>query len=448
MIIHNCTIVTWEDPNRVLNGYAVRIKDDRITDISPEKDLMSLYKDEDRYDAHGQILMPGLICAHTHFYSAFSRGLGIPGDPPADFVEILQKLWWPLDQSLLEEDVYYSALVSAIDAIRHGTTTVFDHHASPNFIIGSLDTIEKAVAETGIRANLCYEVTDRGGEERAEEGITENLRMIDKHRQDVPGSLVTTSFGLHAGLTLSDETLKKCVQNIPQGSGFHIHVAEHQSDEYDSMNRHGTRVVDRLDQFGITGKESIFVHGVHLDQRELEIIRDTGTWLTHQPRSNMNNAVGLADIDGILRMGIPVCLGNDGFSFAMWDEWRVCYLAHKLWKRDPRTMNGDKVIQMGVMNNAAMASHFFKDHIGAIKEGYKADLILVDYHPITEMNAGNFPWQILFGFRDSMVTMTMVDGKILMKDREIIGINEGEICSQAMRLSGKVWERYQTQFDK
>ena len=448
MIIHNCSIITWEEPNRVLTGYAVRIENDRITDISPEQELLSHYSAEDRLDARGQILMPGLICAHTHFYSAFSRGMAIPGDAPADFVEILQKLWWPLDQSLREEDVYFSALVSLIDAIKHGTTTVFDHHASPNFISGSLDAIERAVIETGIRANLCYEVTDRGGEDRADEGIAENMRMIHKHRQDVPGSLISTSFGLHAGLTLSDKTLNKCVLDMPQGSGFHIHVAEHQADEYNSMNRHGLRVVDRLDHYSITGKESIFVHGVHLDHRELEIIRDTGTWLTHQPRSNMNNAVGLADIDGVLRMGIPVCLGNDGFSFAMWDEWRVCYLAHKLWKRDPRTMTGDKVIQMGATNNAAMASHFFKDNIGRIKEGYKADLILVDYHPITEMNAGNLPWQILFGFRDSLVTMTMVDGKILMKDRELIGIDEGEICTIARQLSGEVWKRYQNQFEK
>lgn len=445
MIIYNATIITWESNNRILKNYGLRITDDKVTEIQESQLLLQKYPEEEKIDAKGKLLMPGLICAHTHFYGLFSRGMAIHGDAPADFVEILKKLWWPLDQSLLEEDIYYSALISIIDAIKHGTTTVFDHHASPNFITGSLDIIEKAVLDTGIRASLCYEVTDRGGVEKAEEGIAENIRMIKKASAYPKGSTVTAIFGLHAGLTVSDETLRKSL-NIPEGYGYHVHVAEHQSDEFHSKNRYGKRVVDRLNDLGITGNNSIFVHGVHLDQKELEIIRDTGTWLTHQPRSNMNNAVGMADVEGALRFGIPVCLGNDGFSFAMWDEWRTCYLAHKLWKRDPRTMPGDLVATMGANNNGKMASNFFKDKIGAIEVGAKADLILVDYKPITEMTAGNLPWQIIFGFRDSMVTHTIVDGKVLMRDKEVLGINEEEISKRAREISREVWKRYERQF--
>jgi putative selenium metabolism protein SsnA len=446
MIIHDATIITWETPNRILRSYALRVEQDRITEIDEALKLLDKYPQDERIDAGGQLLLPGLICAHTHFYGLFSRGMAIHGDAPADFVEILQKLWWPLDQSLLEEDVYYSALLSAIDAIKHGTTTVFDHHASPSAIVGSLNIIEKAVSEIGLRTSLCYEVTDRGGIKKADEGIQENLRMIEKTRKYPTGSLVTAMFGLHAGLTLSDETLKRSRDSIQDGCGFHIHVAEHQSDEFDSLNQHGNRVIDRLEEFGITGTDSIFVHGVHLDAKELQIIRDTGTWLTHQPRSNMNNAVGMAQVEGALRYGIPVCLGNDGFSFAMWDEWRICYLAHKLWNRDPRSMPGNLVIEMGAVNNAKIASHFFRDRIGTIEVGAKADLILVDYKPITEMTEGNLPWHILFGFRDSMVTTTIVNGKTVMKDRVVMGINEAEIAQHAVSLSKDVWKRYQKQF--
>lgn len=445
MIIYNATIITWQIPNRIFENYGIKIMGDRITEIDKSELLLSKYPGEECIDAKGQLLMPGLICAHTHFYGLFSRGMALHGDAPADFVEILKKLWWPLDQSLLAEDIYYSALVSLIDAIKHGTTTVFDHHASPNFITGSLDIIEKAVLETGIRASLCYEVTDRGGIEKAEEGIAENIRMIKKTSANPDGSIITSTFGLHAGLTVSDETLRKS-QQTPAGSGYHIHVAEHQSDEFHSMNKHGKRVVDRLHEFDITGPNSIFVHGVHLDQRELEIIRDSGTWLTHQPRSNMNNAVGMADIEGAMRFGIPVCLGNDGFSFAMWDEWRTCYLAHKLWKRDPRAMPGDLVATMGAINNGKMASHFFKDKIGTVEVGAKADLILVDYKPITEMTDGNLPWHIIFGFRDSMVTHTIVDGKVLMRDGVIHGIDENSVSRKAKEISREVWERYNCQF--
>lgn len=446
MIIYNCKIITWGNPNQILDHHAIWIDKDRIQEIAMQDDLLLRFPDDDKLDANGQILMPGLICAHTHFYGVFSRGMAIPGEPPADFVDILKKLWWPLDQSLTQEDIYYSALVCIIDAIRHGTTTVFDHHASPCFINGSLDIIEKAIKETGIRGSLCYEVTDRGGLEKMRAGIEENVRMIEKLKDQPAGAQTTAMFGLHAGLTLSDQTLKDSRRMIPEGFGFHIHVAEHQSDEYKSIHQHGMRVIDRLESFGITGRDSIFVHGVHLDGKEIQKIYDSGTWLTHQPRSNMNNGVGMADIESALRLGIPVSIGNDGFSFAMWDEWRTCYLAHKLWKRDPRAMNGSLVTQMGAENNARLASHFFKDKIGRIERGAKADLILVDYRPITELTTGNLPWHILFGFRDSMVTLTMVDGKILMKDSVISGIDVPTISRQAQDISREVWKRYERQF--
>jgi len=162
----------------------------------------------------------------------------------------------------------------------------------------------------------------------------------------------------------------------------------------------------------------------------------------------MNNAVGLGEVESMLRLGIKVCMGNDGFSNAMWDEWRTCYLAHKLIHRDPRRMNGESVIEMGVYNNALLAQHFFPDRpgLGAVQQDAPADLILVDYEPITEMTTGNLPWQILFGFRDSMVTMTMVDGVVLMQDRQLTTIDEHKVAAEARKRSRDVWERYQKMF--
>lgn len=448
MIIHNCRIVTWTNPNHILSNHALRIANGRIVEIMDEKTLLEKYPHEVKMDGHGQILMPGLICAHTHFYGAFSRGLGIPGEAPKNFMEILEKLWWALDQSLTAEGIRYSALVCLIDAIKHGTTTVFDHHASPNFIEGSLDLIETAVIETGVRTSLCYEVSDRGGKEKTLAGIAENVRMINKLQKQPNGALTSATFGLHAAVTLSDETLERSREEIPSSHGFHIHIAEDAIDQKSSIENHQMRVVERLHKFGITGRQSIFVHGVHLNDNEVDIIQDSKTWLTHQPRSNMNNAVGMADVEAYLDLGIPICIGNDGFSFAMWDEWRTCFLSHKSWKKDPRSMPGNKVTEMAAYNNASMASHFFKDRIGMIEVGAKADLILVDYLPFTEMHEGNLPWHILFGFRDSMVTMTMVDGKVLMYDREIKVINESSIMNEATEVSQEIWKRYYKQFEK
>lgn len=448
MLITNCRIITWGTPNQILTDHAVLIQGQRIVRLGLQKDLLVQYPNEELLDGKGQILMPGLICAHTHFYGAFSRGLAIPGNAPADFPEILEKLWWPLDQSLTLEDTKYSTLVCLIDAIEHGTTTLFDHHASPNAIEGSLSEIGSAFDESGLRGVVCYEVTDRGGKEKAAKGIRENTRMVGQVKEkDLNGRLAAT-FGLHASLTLSDATLEACRTSIDDSTGFHIHVAEHSIDEYDSLQKCGLRIVDRLKKFNMLGKNTLVVHGVHMDLKEIQLLAESQTWVTHQPRSNMNNAVGMADVESMLRMGIKVCLGNDGFSNAMWDEWRACYLAHKLWNRDPQRMNGTKVVEMAAYNNAELTSHYFPKNgkIGVIEEGAQADLILVDYLPFTEMTPGNLPWHIQFGFRDSMVTTTLVAGKILMKDRKLLTLDKEEIIRKVFKLSKEVWARYQNQF--
>ncbi len=448
MIITNGKIVTWENPNRILEGQSLYIEGQKIAAIAPLDEFKFAHPEAHLVDAGGQYIMPGNICAHTHFYGAFARGLSIPGNAPKDFPEILEKLWWSLDRALSQEDVYYSALVYLVDAIRHGTTTLIDHHASPNAIDGSLDEIARAVEQAGVRASLCYEVTDRGGPEQMRAGIRENLRFIERIRGGghLEGRLAAT-FGLHASLTLSDETLAACREAAPDGVGFHIHVAEHPVDEYDSLAKSGQRVVDRLHRFGILGPESIAVHAVHVDVREVEILRETQTWVTHQPRSNMNNAVGMSQPEAMMRAGVKVCLGNDGFSNAMWEEWKTTYLAHKLWNHDPRRMSGTDVIQMAIYNNTELASrHFGAGPIGVIAPGAQADLMFVDYQPFTEVTAGNLPWHIIFGFRESMVTTTIAAGKVLMRNRVLLTLDEEKIAYEARERSKKTWERYSQSF--
>jgi cytosine/adenosine deaminase-related metal-dependent hydrolase len=225
-------------------------------------------------------------------------------------------------------------------------------------------------------------------------------------------------------------------------------VAEHFSDEYDSLNKSGTRVVDRLLRHGILGPRSIAVHAVHVDAREIALLAETQTWVTHQPRSNMNNAVGIAEVEAMLRAGILVGIGNDGFSNTMWEEWKTTYLVHKLWHRDPRRMNGMDVVQMGVYNNASLANMFFgaRVSLGVLAPGAQADLIFVDYHPYTPLTAGNLPWHILFGFNESMVTTTIVAGNVLMKDRQLLTMDEEKITADARALAPDIWAKYEGQF--
>ena len=214
MLITNATLVTWEKENRVLENHAIRIENGRISEIDTTQNLTTKHPKEETLDARGQYVMPGNICAHTHFYGAYARGMTIPGPAPKDFPEILQKLWWPLDRSLDAESIQYSVLPSLVDAIKHGTTTLIDHHASPNAIDGSLDIIADEVEKAGLRAVLCYEVTDRDGEDKMKAGINENVRFIKKKKNP----LLAGTFGLHASLTLSD-SLSVCRSSVPEGAG-------------------------------------------------------------------------------------------------------------------------------------------------------------------------------------------------------------------------------------
>lgn len=447
MIITNGKIITWGKPNEIIEGKAILIQGQEISKIDLKENLVKEFPDEEILDANGQYIMPGLICAHTHFYGAYSRGLAIPGDPPEAFPQILEKLWWALDKSLTDESVSSSAWVCIIDAIKHGNTTLIDHHASPNAIHNSLDVIANVVEESGIRASLCYEVTDRDGSQKAKEGINENARFINriKRGENLNGRLAAI-FGLHASLTLSDQTLDMCREANSADIGFHIHVAEHPVDEYDSLRRSEKRVVDRLYDKGILGEKSIVAHAVHIDSKEIQLLASTKTWVTHQPRSNMNNAVGIGNMESMMRAGVKVCLGNDGFSNTMWDEWKTTYLVHKLVNLDPRRMGGYDVVEMGIYQNSALATQQFGLPIGSITPGSQADLIFVDYHPFTEMTAGNLPWHILFGMHHSMVTMTMVAGRVLMKNRELVNLDEDKIFQKAFSNHKDVWEKYKKQF--
>ena len=440
MLIINATVVTLGADPQVLPHHAVYIQDDLIQAVGTTQDLLQQYPDAESIDAQGQLVMPGNICAHTHFYGAYARGMAIPGSAPKDFPQILKRLWWPLDKALDKDSVRASAMVCLVDAVKHGTTSLIDHHASPNFIEGSLDVIADAVDEAGLRAVLCYEVTDRDGMDKMHKGIAENLRFIEEsaYRDRIAGT-----FGLHASLTLSEQALEACADAIPSDAGFHIHVAEHEADEEDSLRRSGTRVVQRLDKYDIWRENTIAAHCVHIDVIERQILHDRGVWITHQPRSNMNNGVGAAEIDELLEHNMKLCLGNDGFSNNMWAEWKAAYLLHKVVNRDPRSANGMNIAKMAWDNNARLMEQFFPNTtIGEIGVGAKADLIFVDYHPFTPVTKGNLPWHLLFGFESSMVTTTICDGKMLMRDRELLILDEDAIAEEAMALAPAVWERY------
>ena len=442
MLITHARIATLGPDPQLIEDGALLIQDGTIAAVDTTMALATQYPDEERLDAEGQLALPAALCGHTHFYGAFARGWGYPGPPATHFVEILERLWWKLDKALTLDDVRYSALVCLADAVRHGTTTLIDHHASPHAIAGSLDVIAEAVLQSGIRASLCYEVTDRDGPALAQAGIDENARFLQRMRA-APHPQLAASFGLHASLTLSDETLAACVAAAePFETGFHIHAAEGIADVEDSLAKSGQRVIHRLRDAGILGPRTVVAHAVHVDASEMDALAETGTWVTHQPRSNMNNAVGFAQVEEMLDRGARVSLGNDGFSNNMVAEMKTAYLGHKLVQNDPRAMPGDLVFRLAYAANADLARVFWPEQtLGVLAPGAMADIVLLDYHPTTPLTAGNLPWHILFGYEASAITTTISAGRVLMRRRELLTLDEEEITARSRELAEKTWAR-------
>jgi putative selenium metabolism protein SsnA len=444
MLITHGLVATLGKSNRVIQDGAIMIEDGKITEVGATGEMKNKYPSAEELDADGMLVLPGAICAHTHFYGAFARGMYIPGEPARNFVQILEKLWWRLDLALDDEGTRLSALVCLTDAIRHGTTTLMDHHASPNAIEGALDIIAEAVKQSGLRACLCYEVTDRNGDEGAKAGIAENVRFAVAQRQN-PHPNLKAMFGLHAAFTVSDRTLEHCVGEAQMlGVGFHTHLAEDAADEDDSLRKYEMRIARRFLRRGVLGPKTICAHGVHLDENELQTLAETGTKLTHQPRSNMNNAVGVAPVQRALDLGVCVGLGNDGFSNDPFAEMKAAYLVHKINQRDPRVMPGDTVMKLAYENNARIARECggWAEPLGELMPGAWADLVLLDYRPYTPLTADNLPWQIIFGVDGAHVNTTIVGGQVLMRDRKLLTLDEERIAAQALEYAPKVWGRF------
>ena len=432
----NGIVATLGKENKVLLNGSVVTDGEKIVAVGDSAQMKQRYPKAEAVDCKGKVVMPGFICTHHHFYSTMARGMAIPGEPASNFVEILERLWWKLDMALSDEDITLSAQIPLIECIRNGTTTVIDHHASPSMRDGSLDLIESAVRQAGIRASLCYEVSDRnipGG------GIQENERFIKKVGKG--DGQIAAMMGLHASFTLSDETLEKCVGIAKDaGVGCHVHVAEDLADREDSIKKYGMPTVNRLNKMGASGEKSLFIHCVHIDDSEMDIVAATKTAVVHNPESNMNNAVGVTKILDMLKKGILVGLGTDGMSSDMLAQMRCAYLLHRLANHDPRVAFMEAP-QMLLPNNAEICERQFGLKLGELAEGRPADLAIIDYQPPTPISEANFLGHLIFGLVDATVDTTVCKGKILMKNKKILALDEERIAARSRELAPKVWKR-------
>ncbi|MCL2578460.1 MAG: putative aminohydrolase SsnA [Oscillospiraceae bacterium] len=439
LLVTNGRVLTRGESNRLIENGCVAIEGRLIKEVGEAAALRAKYPGSEEIDAKGGLIMPGMINAHGHIYSAFARGLSINGYAPSNFVEILDGLWWTIDRHLLLEDTKYSAMATYIDCIKNGTTTVLDHHASYGEVKGSLFAIADAAKELGVRTSLCYEVSDRDGEVKMKEAVAENAEFIRYAMAD-DTDMVKGMMGMHASFTLSDSTLALCRENTPDGIGFHIHVAEGMADVYDSLKKYGKRVINRLHDNGILGENTVTGHCIHVNGIEMDIIKETNTMVVHNPESNMGNAVGIPPCMEMMKRGILLGLGTDGYTQDMFESEKVAKVIHSHELADPGAAWGE-VPQMLFYNNAAIAGRMFKTKLGVLEAGAAADVIVCDYDPHTPMSADNCDGHILFGMSGRAVVHTIINGQVKMKNRKLVGIDAEAIMAKCRERAADLGKR-------
>ena len=424
-LLQNGVLLTLTPP--IVEQADLRIVDGRI--VAKAKTL-SPVPDETVVDLAGKIVMPGLVCAHTHLYSTLARGMPGPAQTPRNFPEILEYVWWTLDRALDEASLYFSTLIGVLEAIASGTTTIFDHHASPGCIHGSLQTVQAVFEEVGVRGVLCYEVTDRGGRAKRDAGLAEN-RWLLEHQTDLVKGLV----GAHAAFTLSDDSLRRCADLIAEyDSGLHIHLAEDACDVRAAQEHHGRGLVDRLCDAGVLNAKSVLAHGVHLTAAELRQLEQLGCWLVHNPRSNMNNAVGYAPV---AEFGERNALGTDGITANLFEEVKFAYF------KAQESGNGVGIgACLGMLaGGQRLASAMFDQPIGPLEPGAAADLLVLEYPAPTPLHADNLAGHLIFGLSRAHIESVMIAGRFVFSQRRFVHPEAAALYRKAQAAAQSLWQR-------
>lgn len=443
ILVKDGIIVTMDSNRRILSDHSILIEDGKFKTIGKTNDMVRDWKAHEVIDATGCIVMPGLICSHTHLYGMLLRGANLNIPPPTDFTQILQRVWWPVDESLTFEDAYASALVGCLEFLKTGTTTFADTYSGPNSIDGVLDRIAKAVDEVGVRGLLAFEATERHSREEGERGMRENARFAARVKGE-KGSKAMPLFSLHASFTVRDELIQSARRlaseyNVP----ITIHTCEGLGDLLHNIERYGKRTLERLRDTGFLGPEAVLAHCVQVNENDLEIIAKHGARVAHNPMSNMLNAVGTAPVPAMLRRGISVGLGNDGYIFDGFENMRAAYLIHRAESRDPNAIDAHRVLEMATIRGAEL--YGLAEQLGSIEPGKKADLIVIKPDTLpTPLNSDSAVGHLINSVEGADVATTIVDGKIVMRDRVVTTVDPAEVQRKAQEAAAALWQRLAT----
>ena len=437
LIIGNGRVITRDAALPYLPDGAVAVDGELIREVGATAALREKYPEAEFIDARGGVIMPGLINTHTHIYSGLARGLAINGHDPHTFYQVLDGMWWNIDRHLDLEGTRASAYATILESVKNGVTTLIDHHASYCEITGSLFAIRDAAKELGMRSMLCYEVSERDGEKKCDEAIEENATFARWAAQE-NDDMIKAMFGGHALFTISDRTFEKMAKANDGLTGFHIHVCEGPTDRTDSWDKYNMRPIDRLKKHGILGPKTILGHCIELTDDELDVIAETDTMCVTNPESNMGNAVGVAPVLKMFQKGILVGLGTDAYTHDMFESLKVELI---IQRHNAGLPNVGWMESTGMLfqNNARMCGRYLSKPVGVLKPGALADIAVFDYRPFTPFSDANVDGHIIFGFQGRMCTHTMINGKLLYKDRKLVAWDEDAVTERIHAAAVKLW---------
>lgn len=438
LLIKNGLIVTMDQDRRIIAQGSIAVENGRV--IAVGKRIKYKGKPEEIIDAKGKIVMPGLICSHTHLYGMLLRGAPLKIEPPTDFSQILQRVWWPMDEAMTRDDAYASALISCLEFIKTGTTTFADTFSGPNAIAGVLDRIASAIEQSGIRGIIAFEATERRTRAEGARGTRENERFIQKVKKQRIRR-VMGMFSIHASFTVSDELLRDVRRlasryRVP----LTIHTSEGLVDLYHNYEQFGKRTIERLNDAELLGQDVVLAHCVQVNDDELSILKETGTKVAHNPMSNMLNAVGVAPIAKMLKMGITVGLGNDGYIFDGFENLRAAFLLQKVALRDPRAISPMEALEMATIRGAEL--YGLGNELGSIEPGKQADIIFIDPKIApTPIRSESVVGHLVNTVDGDDVDTVIVGGGVIMRNRKVLTLNEAEVVKIARRSALKLWQK-------
>jgi len=432
-LIKGGLVVTGDEQGRIFHGY-VKIEGNRITEVGKGEPRS---RAEATVDATGCVVIPGLVTAHTHLYGILLRGAALKIEPPTDFAQILQRVWWPLDEALTIQDAKASALAASADMLRNGSTFFADTYSGPNSIGGVLDAISEATQQIGIRSMLSFEVTERNGIEEAERGLMENVRFVElcSKRKGITSAMMS----IHASFTVSDELITKAAETAhDSGIPLTIHTSEGLVDLYHNLEKHGERTVERLARLGVLRPLTVLAHCVHVNGNELDLMRRYEAAVAHNPMSNMLNAVGTAPVPDMLARGIIVGLGNDGWIYDPFENMRCALTVHRLAARNPSVMSPQQVFRMATIEGAKC--YGLESVIGSIEKGKLADVVVLDSSRVpTPVDSGSVVGHLVNTFTGRDVLHVLVDGRMTVQNRKLKSISDESVSAICRESAGKLW---------